>query len=130
MIRFDLRRAVWGVSLMTLGAFLLLLQFGALPYWLDDYAWWGGLVVFFGLVTLVTARNAESVGSGITLSLLGIWFLLVTNHVFGLRWYNSWPLALVSAGAGTVAHAIAANWLPDTKRERRHRREAEETGHA
>jgi hypothetical protein len=51
-----------------------------------------------------------------------LWLVLVTNRMFGLSWYNSWPIALVSAGTGTVAHAIAAHWLPDTRRPRRRRR--------
>jgi hypothetical protein len=129
----DARRMFWGFALIIVGAFLLVERFGGLPDWLGDYAWWGGLVVLFGLVTLGTARRAESVGTGVTLTLLGAWFLVVTNHVLGFRWYNSWPLALVAAGAGTVAHAIAAHWLPDTKRvRRRHRRndEPQEESHA
>jgi hypothetical protein len=134
-MRGDGRRAVWGIALMLLGGFLLFVQFGGIPDWLDGYAWWGGLVVAFGMITLLTAHRAESVGSGVTLMLLGLWVVLVTNHMFGFGWYNSWPLALVALGAGTVAHAIAANWLPDTRRERRERRrrrwegENEETGH-
>jgi len=130
MIGFDFRRAVWGVALMSLGAFLLLVQFGVMPGWFWEFSWWGSLLVALGLLTMVTARNAESVGTGVTFTLLGIWILLVMNHLFGLRWYNSWPLALVSAGAGTVAHAIAANWLPDTEQKEKNRKESREAGHA
>lgn len=133
----DVKRVVWGVVLILAGVFLLLERFVELPGWLGNYQWWGGIVVALGLITIATASRAESVGSGVTLSLLGLWFVIVTNHVFGFSWYNSWPLALVAAGAGTVAHAIAANWLPDTRRPRRRRRDgwqpedgAEESGHA
>jgi hypothetical protein len=132
MLRGDGRRAVWGVALMLLGGFLLFERFGGIPTWLDGYRWWGGLVIAFGLITMVTARRAESVGTGVTVILMGAWFLLVTNRVNGFSWYNSWPLALVAVGAGTVAHAIAANWLPDVRRARRRRRwesESEEAGH-
>src|SRR6187397_1333011 len=101
----DGRRVVWGVVLILAGIMLMVQRFGRLPFLPEDYVWWGGVVTALGLVTIVTARRAESVGSGVTLSLLGLWFVLVTNQVFGLRWYNSWPLALVCAGAGTVAHA-------------------------
>jgi hypothetical protein len=128
--RRDWRRLVWGVALMSAGVFLLFVQLGGLPEWMRVYQWWGGIVVALGLITLLTARRAESVGSGVTFVLIGLWLVLVTNRMFGLSWYNSWPIALVSAGAGTIAHAIAAHWLPDTKPERRHRRRdenAEET---
>ena len=115
----DASRMLWGFALILVGGLLLLERFGELPAWAGEYQWWGGIVIFFGLVTIASAKRAESVGSGVTLVLLGGWFLLVTNRMFGLGWYNSWPLALVAVGAGTVAHAIAARWLPDVKRPRR-----------
>ena len=115
----DTRRAVWGVVLILAGIMLMVQKFGRVPFLPQDYVWWGGAVTAIGLVTIVTARRAETVGTGVTLSLLGLWFVLVTNGMFKLTWYNSWPLALVSAGAGTLAHAVAAWWLPDTKRVRR-----------
>ena len=118
----DARRAVWGVVLILAGIMLMVRKFIHIPFLPDNYIWWGGLVTAVGLITIVTARRAETVGTGVTLSLLGLWFVVVTNEMFGLHWYNSWPLALVAAGAGTVAHAIAAYWLPDTKKERRRRR--------
>ena len=116
------RRLFWGMALIAAGVLLMLERFGGLPDWMYDYSWWGGIVVALGLGTLLTARRAESVGSGITLALLGVWFLVVTNRMYGLTWTNSWPLALVAAGAGTLGHAVAANWLPDTRRERWERR--------
>lgn len=117
----DGRRAVWGVVLILSGIMLMVVRFSRMSFLPEGYVWWGGVVTAIGLVSIVTARKAETVGTGVTLSLLGLWFVLVTNRMFGLSWYNSWPLALVSAGAGTVAHAIAAYWLPDTKREERRR---------
>ena len=131
----DVRRMVWGVVLMLAGIMLMVARFGELPFLPEGYVWWGGVVTAIGLVSIVTARKAETVGTGVTLALLGLWFVMVTNEVFGLHWYNSWPLALVAAGAGTVAHAIAAYWLPDPKagsrrRSRRAEPETEEAPHA
>ena len=121
----DARRAVFGVTLMLAGIMLMLYKYIRIPFLPEDYVWWGGLVTAIGLVTIATARRAETVGTGVTLALLGLWFVLVTNEMFGLHWHNSWPLALVAAGAGTVAHAVAAYWLPDTRKERRRARRIE-----
>jgi hypothetical protein len=128
----DGRRAVWGVVLILAGIMLMVARFGRVPFLPEGYVWWGGLVTAIGLVSILTARKAETVGTGVTLSLLGLWFVLVTNGMFRLSWYNSWPLALVAAGAGTVAHAIAAYWLPDPigGRRRRSRRAEPETQEA
>jgi len=124
--RPDVRRMLWGVALILGGTLLLCERFGLLPDWAADYQWWGALVVVAGVVTLLVARHSDTVGTGVTFILLGWWFLVVTNHLFGLTWYNSWPLALVAAGAGTVAHAIASNWLPDKERPRHRRRRREQ----
>ena len=109
-------RFFWGLGLIGAGVFLLLDRLGGLPEWMYHYTWWGAILWAMGLLTLLTARRAESVGSGVTLLLLGAWLVGVTNRLYGLTWSNSWPLALVAAGMGTLAHAIAAYWLPDTKR--------------
>jgi len=127
----DGRRAVWGVVLILSGIMLMVVRFGRMTFLPEGYVWWGGLVTAIGLVAIVTARKAETVGTGVTVSLLGLWFVLVTNGMFGLSWYNSWPLALVAAGAGTVAHAIAAYWLPDPKGgSRRRSPDSQEAPHA
>ena len=131
----DGRRAVWGVVLILSGIMLMVVRFSRMSFLPEGYVWWGGVVTAIGLVSIVTARKAETVGTGVTVSLLGLWFVLVTNEMFGLTWYNSWPLALVAAGAGTVAHAIAAYWLPDPKcasprRSRRAEPDPEEAPHA
>jgi len=121
-------RLFWGLALVAVGIFLMLQRLGGLPEWMYDYSWWGGIVVLLGFGTIVTARSAEKVGSGVTLALLGGWFLVVANRLYGLSWSNSWPLALVAAGAGTLAHAIATNWLPDTRRVRLDRWERRRRG--
>jgi hypothetical protein len=112
-------RVTWGVTLILLGTLFLLERFGLLPSWAWHFQWWAMLVIAIGIVLLCTPRRADHVGNGVMFVLLGVWFLLVTNHQYGLTWQNSWPLALVATGAGTVARAIAARWLPDRFRFRR-----------
>lgn len=110
---------MWGLVFMGVGFFLLLERMDALPAWANHSEWWPTLVIALGVVVLLTARGAENVGTGVFLSLMGVWALLVMNRMYGLSWYNSWPLVLVAAGASSVARAIAATWLPDRRQERR-----------
>lgn len=114
----DWRRLVWGLVFIGVGFFLLLERMDALPAWANHSEWWPTLVIALGVVVLLTARGAENVGTGVFVSLMGVWVLLVMNRMYGLSWYNSWPLVLVAAGASSVARAIAATWLPDRRRER------------
>jgi hypothetical protein len=115
-------RIGWGVVLIVLGGLILGDRFGWLPGWTLDWRWWGILVSLLGAVALIQPRCAGDVGNGVSFILFGAWFLLASTHAYGFTWGNSWPLALVAAGAGTVAHAIAAHWLPDVSRARLRRR--------
>lgn len=113
-------RMMWGVILMMVGGVFLAERFDILPVRAWHYSWWALIVIAIGVAGLLRRRHSGDVGNGVMFVLLGTWFLLVSNDQLGLTWRNSWPLALVATGAGTIAKAIAARWLPD---ERRHRRE-------
>jgi hypothetical protein len=118
------RRIGFGLVLVVVGLLMLGDRFGYLPGPILNYRWWGLLVSLLGVTALVRPRRASDVGNGVGFVLYGIWFLLVSTHAYGFTWSNSWPLALVAAGAGTVAQAIACRWLPDTPYLRRRDRHA------
>ena len=77
-------------------------------------ALFGWPLVTLVLFALMRPRRARHVGEGVMFVLLGAWFLIASNGAYGLGWHNSWPLALVAIGAGSVARALAARWLPET----------------
>jgi len=117
-------RISWGLVLMAVGGLILADRFGWLPGLTLNYRWWGILVSLLGVAALVQPRRAADVGNGVSFILFGAWFVLANTHAYGFTWTNSWPLALVAVGAGTVAHSLAARWLPDTPRLRRRDRVA------
>ena len=98
---------VWGVGLIAMGV-LFLLHYLNLVAWAEWSVWWPALVIFLGSVRLLTARNPRRIGDSVTMLLMGGWFLVATNHWYGLEWGNSWPLALVAVGIGTVVRALAS----------------------
>ncbi len=112
-------RISWGLVLIVVGGLILGDHFGWLPGMTLNYRWWGILVSLLGAAALVQPRRAADVGNGVSFILFGVWFVLANTHAYGFTWTNSWPLALIATGAGTVAHALAARWLPDTPRLRR-----------
>ena len=111
----DWRRLFWGILLILLGTIFMLDRFAGLPDWVRLFQWWPLIVIALGLVRLVAPRRARDVGNGVLFILLGGWFWVASNDWHGLDWHNSWPLALVAVGAGTVAKALAARWLPDRR---------------
>lgn len=98
---------VWGLGLIAMGVLFLLNYLGFAPL-RSVWVYWPLFVSFFGLMQLLTARSPKRVGGGVTMLLMGGWFLVATNHWYGLEWRNSWPLALVSVGLGSVARALAS----------------------
>ena len=112
---------VWGVFLIGLGLFFLAERVLYLPDWWSEFHWWGLIPVGLGLLMTFLARTADDFGTGVMISLFGLWFIVASNGFFGLTWKNSWPLALVAAGLGTVVHGIAANWLPDSSKKKKER---------
>jgi cell wall-active antibiotic response 4TMS protein YvqF len=105
-----------GIILMLLGGLFLAVRLGWLSEWPWHYSWWALIVIGMGLAMLIRPRRAREVGNGVMFVLLGGWFVLANAGLYGFNWHNSWPLALVAVGAGTVAKALAARWLPDTRR--------------
>src|SRR5512146_2154102 len=90
-------RLGWGVFLIAMGALFLLVQNGLLP---DStlHTWWPFLVVGLGLMGIASARDPKSLGSGVTLTGIGLWLSAAVHHWYGLDWRTSWPLSLVAVG--------------------------------
>jgi len=105
------RRLGWGVFLILVGAWALLSMGGFLPE-LSWTGWWPWLVVAIGVISVITACGPRRIGSGVTTIGIGLWCAAATQHWYGLHWGNSWPLALVAVGLGTLAEWAAAVLAP------------------
>ena len=100
---------LWGIALMIVGTVILLQYLHVVPFsaW---GSWWPLFIVALGLGQMIAGREPKKIGDGAWLALLGAWFYVATNHIWGFTWRNSWPLVLVAAGVGMVVRSIAA-WL-------------------
>ncbi len=102
---------VWGLGLIAMGV-LFLMDFLGMITWGHWSGAWPWLVIAIGVLRLLTARRPRLIGTGVTVTLLGTWFLVAANGWYGLGWTRSWPLALVAVGLGSLARAIAASLMP------------------
>jgi hypothetical protein len=96
-----------GLLLIGLGTWFLLKLNGLLS---EDawHTWWPFIIVAVGAVGIIGARNPRSLGSAVTTLGIGIWIAAAVHHWYGLTWGNSWPLALVAAGLGSIAEWAAS----------------------
>ena len=97
----------WGIVLIGLGVWFLLIMNGTLPRdaW---HTWWPYGVIAAGVVGLISSQSPKSIGSAVTTMGMGVWMAAAVNHWFDLGWGNSWPLALVAAGLGALAEWAAS----------------------
>jgi FtsH-binding integral membrane protein len=97
----------WGLFMIVMGVWFLLIQQGVLgrEAW---HTWWPFVVVALGVLGIATARDVKSLGSGVTTLFIGLWLAATVHEWYGLRWSNSWPLALVAMGLGTLVEWAAA----------------------
>ena len=104
----------WGLFLIVMGAWFLLLQYGVLEReaW---HTWWPFTVIALGILQTATASDPKTLGSGVSTIGIGLWLTATVHHWYGLRWSNSWPLAMVAVGLGTLAE-----WAASVVATRRH----------
>jgi len=95
----------FGLALMVFGVIFLLDRMGILDLG-SLGVWWPLIPVAFGAARILTWQSADSVGSGVTLTLLGFWMWASVEGWYGLSWRNSWPLALAAIGTGMVAKSL------------------------
>lgn len=113
----------FGLALMLFGGIFLLDRVGALDLG-GLGVWWPLIPIAFGAARILTWQSADSVGSGVTLTLLGFWMWASVEGWYGLSWRNSWPLALAAIGTGMVAKSLLFHVFDDDTED-----DAKEGGH-
>jgi len=101
---------LWGIGMVAVGTVILLQYLDVLSFRMWR-AWWPLVVVLVGVGQLVASRTAKGIGDGVSLVLMGGWFYVAANEIWGLSWRDSWPLALVAVGMGMVVRSIAAGFM-------------------
>jgi hypothetical protein len=106
---------VWGLFLIALGGAFMLDRLGVLslpPLW----QFWPVVLVVIAISNVIQ----KQLGSAVMFLILFGWFQSVQLGWHGLTYSNSWPLAVIAAGAGIVIGALTGEQAMRIER-RRHR---------
>ena len=109
-------RAIFGVTLMLVGAALLLGKLHLLdvePLW----RWYPLILITMGIARLWETWGTLAAGSGLWLALTGLWLLGVNFKVLGMTYANSFPALLVAVGASIVLRSVLDRGAPPRDRE-------------
>lgn len=104
---YQLRRQVlWGLLLIGLGVAFLLDQ---LDIYEVDHLWHYAplLLVVAGINQTIGYPSAREFVNGLWTVFIGLWLFAMFEGLFGLTWFNSWPLFIIVGGIGMALRPIA-----------------------
>jgi hypothetical protein len=104
---YHLRRQVlWGLLLVGLGVAFLLDQ---LDIYEVDRLWHYAplLLVVAGINQTIGYPSAREFINGLWTVFIGLWLFALFEGLFGLTWFNSWPLFIIVGGIGMALRPIA-----------------------
>jgi hypothetical protein len=88
----------FGVALIALGTLMTLSRLDLLA--VSSLAPWWPLALFaVGGGVAALGERPKALRTGVWLSLVGCWLLVNTLQLAGFRWWTSWPLMVMLAGA-------------------------------
>jgi hypothetical protein len=107
------RRVWWGVILIALGLFFLLDRFGLLRIY-QVWEYWPLFLILAGIGHLLWPDMRARVARGFELVLLGILFLAITRHWYGLTWHTGWPIILIIVGVSLLLKILLERGRDET----------------
>lgn len=99
----------FGIILVVIGGAFLLHKFDIINIFNLPMSWWEIAAIFIGImacVTIVRAKNARQLASGIFNIAVAIWLYVTFEKLWGFNLNNSWPILLIGFGAGQVIAAF------------------------
>lgn len=88
---------IMGLTLIAAGSLFLLDRLNYL--YIQDY-WFliPAIVALNGLIDIVTATQAKHTAEGASTIVIAIWLYVSIERVYGLNFYNSWPMLIIAWG--------------------------------
>ena len=105
-------RLVVGGALLVFGAAELLVGQGVLTrqeLWLALPA----VIAWSGAVRLAVRRSLHGVAGALLRFAVAAYLVVVIEHLGGWTLAATWPVLLIAAGIGTIAHALAHRDMPE-----------------
>jgi hypothetical protein len=104
------RQMVIGLLLVVFGVGLLLDQLGMFDI-TRVWHYWPLILVVIGVTRMIGFPSARDFTSGLWMAAVGLWLFLVFEGMYGLTFYNSWPVFIIISGVSMVLEPVIARRL-------------------
>ena len=99
------KQLMWGLLLIGLGVAFLFDRFDMVAIW-DLWHYWPLLLVVMGINTMIGFPTAKEFTSGLWTTFIGLWLFAIFENMFGLTFYNGWPLPIIFCGIAMVLEPL------------------------
>jgi hypothetical protein len=101
------RQLLWGLLLVGLGTIIFLDQMGIADM---ESLWhyWPLVLVVIGINRTIGYPSADDFARGLWLVLVGIWLFATLEGLFGLSFWNGWPIFIIICGLKVAIEPIVA----------------------
>jgi hypothetical protein len=99
---------VSGLVLIVIGTLFLLdnLDYIDIGEWVP---YWPFIIACVGVGRIIEARNPADVSRGGFLIFVAFWLYACLQHMWGLGFYNSWPMILIALGLRHIVAGLSAS---------------------
>jgi hypothetical protein len=101
------RQLVWGLLLVAIGVAIFLDQMGIVEtenWW----HYWPLVLVVIGINRTIGYPSARDFAGGLWTALVGIWLFATFEGMFGLTFWNGWPIFVIITGFTIAIEPIVA----------------------
>ena len=91
------KQLMWGLVLIGFGIAFLLDRLGMFDI-SELWHYWPLLLVVIGVNKMIGYPTVKDFTSGLWLVFIGLWLFAVFDNVYGLTFYNGWPIPIIFAG--------------------------------
>ena len=109
------KQLMWGLVLVAFGVALLLDQMGRLDI-LSLWHYLPLLMVVIGINKMIGYPTADEFIEGLWWAIIGAWLFGNLEHVFGMRFENSWPYLIIVWGLTLILKPFMRQRLAQNER--------------
>ena len=108
------QQAAWGLVLIVVGGVALLDRWYLLELY-ELWHYWPFVFVLFGINKMIGCERPQHLLSGASTVLFGLWLYASIEGLWGLSFFNSWPLLIIIWGVRIMLEPFLAPRAPSIK---------------